>query len=208
MSPDAGKFRVLTANGDGTSELDVCGWTHVGIPDGRRLVARRQTNRYFNPWCRTVHWVVIQIQDVASGQVKTLSRFNNVQLNDLAWLPGSRGLSPPINRTRHSMRAVKSRSYLSPPASFAPSPETRTTIRRLLFRRMEKHLLRFEQKATQTFYLLPAAGFTGNPPNPAPAQIKDAIFFDWARNGILYFDDVDSLVRISADGADKVSARE
>ena len=92
MSPDAGKFRVLTANGDGTSELDVCGWTHVGIPGGRRLVARRQTNRLCNPWHRTVHWVVIQIQDVASGKVKTLSRFNNVQLNDLAWLPDSRGL--------------------------------------------------------------------------------------------------------------------
>ena len=53
--------------------------------------------------------------------------------------------------------------------------------------------------------MLPAAGFTGNTPDPAPAQVKDALFFGWAANSGLYFDDVGSLVRISTGGGDKTN---
>jgi hypothetical protein len=145
---------------------------------------------------------VIQIQDVPSGKLKTLSRFNNVQLNDLAWLPDSRGLLATYqpNATPYARSQI---GFVSEPAGqFRPITRDTSNYRTLTVSADGKTLATVQLKATQTFYLLPAAGFTGNPPSPASAQIKDAIFFDWVGNGTLYFDDVDSLVRISADGAD------
>ena len=62
-----------------------------------------------------------------------------------------------------------------------------------------------QQKITRTLYLLPAAGFSGTPPSPAPAQLKDAFLFHWAANGDLYFADGGDLVRISPDGASKTT---
>ncbi|MGB8800597.1 MAG: protein kinase [Candidatus Acidiferrales bacterium] len=202
MSPDVGKFRLLTANGDGTSELAFADGPMSAFPtavawspDGKQIATS-------TPGADGVLGV-IQIQDVASGQVKTLSRFNNVQLNDLAWLSGSRGLVATYqpNATLYARSQI---AFVSEPAGqFRPITRDTNNYQTLTVSADGKTLATVQQKATQTFYLLPAAGFTGNPPNPAPAQIKDAIFFDWAGNGILYFDDVDSLVRISADGADK-----
>jgi Tol biopolymer transport system component len=124
-------------------------------------------------------------------------------LNDLAWLPDSRGLlaSYQPNATPFARSQI---AFVSEPAGqFRPITRDTSNYQTLTVSADGKTLATVQQKATQTFYLLPAAGFTGNPPSPAPAQIKDAIFFDWAGNGTLYFDDVDSLVRISADGADK-----
>ena len=139
-----------------------------------------------------------------SGKVKTLSRFNNVQLNDLAWLPDCARPDRHLSTERDTlMRAVKLRLYLNPPASFAPLLGTPTTIRRLLFRRTAERLPRSSKEPHKRSTCCLPPDSPGNPPNPAPAQIKDAIFFDWAGNGTLYFDDVDSLVRISADGGDK-----
>jgi eukaryotic-like serine/threonine-protein kinase len=202
MSPDVGRFRVLTANGDGTSELTFAdgpmsefptavAWS----PDGKQIATATPGSEGALG--------VIQIQDVPSGKVKTISRFNNVQLNDLAWLPDSRGLlaSYQPNATPFARSQI---AFVSEPAGqFRPITRDTSNYQTLTVSADGKTLATVQQKATQTFYLLPAAGFTGNPPSPAPAQIKDAIFFDWAGNGTLYFDDVDSLVRISADGADK-----
>jgi eukaryotic-like serine/threonine-protein kinase len=202
MSPDVGRFRVLTANGDGTSELTFAdgpmsefptavAWS----PDGKQIATATPGSEGALG--------VIQIQDVPSGKVKTLSRFNNVQLNDLAWLPDSRGLlaSYQPNATPYARSQI---AFVSEPAGqFRPITRDTSNYQTLTVSADGKTLATVQQKATQTFYLLPAAGFTGNPPSPAAAQIKDAIFFDWAGNGTLYFDDVDSLVRISADGADK-----
>ena len=207
MSPDAGKFRVLTANGDGTSEstfadgrMSAYPAAVAWSPDGKQIAsAIPGTGRALG---------LIQIQDVPSGKVKTLSRFDNVQLNDLAWLPDSRGLLATYqpNATLYARSQI---ALVSEPAGqFRPITRDTNNYQTITVSADGKTLATVEQKATQTFYLLPAAGFTGNPPNPAPAQIKDAIFFDWASNGILYFDDEDSLVRISADGTDKVNARE
>jgi eukaryotic-like serine/threonine-protein kinase len=202
MSPDLGKFRLLTANGDGTSELTFADGPMSAFPiavawspDGKQIATA-------TPGADGVMGV-IQIQDVPSGKVKTLSRFDNVQLNDLAWLPDSRGLVATYqpNATLYARSQI---AFVSEPAGqFRPITRDTNNYQTLTVSADGKTLATVQQKATQTFYLLPAAGFTGNPPNPAPAQIKDAIFFYWAGNRILYFDDVESLVRISADSADR-----
>ncbi|HEY4949386.1 MAG TPA: protein kinase [Candidatus Acidoferrales bacterium] len=204
MSPDVGKFLMLTANGDGTSELTFADGPMSAFPiavawspDGKQIATAA-------PGAEGVLGV-IQIQDVPSGKVKTVSRFNNVQLNDLAWLPDSRGLLATYqpNATPYARSQI---AFVSEPAGqFRPITRDTSNYRTLTVSADGKTLATVQQKATQTFYLLPAAGFTGNPPSPAPVQIKEAIFFDWAGNGTLYFDNVNSLVRISADGADNAT---
>ena len=202
MYPDVGKFRMLTANGDGTSELTIADGpisempsAVVWSPDGKQIATA-------TPGAEGALGL-IQIQDVPSGKVKTLSRFNNVQLNDLAWLPNSSGLIATYqpNATIYARSQI---AFVSEPAGqFRSITRDTNDYQTLSLSADGRTLATVQQKATQTFYLLPAAGFTGNPPNPAPMKINDAIFFDWVGNGTLYFDDVDSLVRISAEGADK-----
>jgi serine/threonine protein kinase/dipeptidyl aminopeptidase/acylaminoacyl peptidase len=204
MDPDVGRFKLLTVNADGTSELtfaegpmselpNAVAWS----PDGKQIASAMAGAEGALG--------VIQVQDVPSGKVKTLSRFNDVQLNDLAWLPDSRGLlaSYQPNATPYARSQL---AFVSEPAGqFRPITRDTNNYQTLTVSADGRTLATVQQRATQTLYAFPAAGFTGNPPNPAPAQIKDAIFFDWADNGTLYFDDVDSLVRISADGAGKTT---
>jgi serine/threonine protein kinase len=204
MDPDVAKFRLLTANADGTSELTFADGPMsefptavIWSPDGKQIASAMTAVEGALS--------VIQIQDMPSGKVKSLSRFNNVQLNDLAWLPDSRGLLATYqpNATPYARSQV---GFVSEPGGqFRAITRDTNNYQTVTVSADGKTLATVQQKSTQTFYILPAAGFSGNPPNPAPAQIKDAIFFDWVSNGILYFDDVDSLVRISADGADKAT---
>ena len=202
MYPDVGNFRLLTANGDGTNELTLANGPMsefpsavVWSPDGKQIACAM-------PGADGALGL-IQIQDMPSGKVKTLSRFNNVQLNDLAWLPDSRGLLATYqpNATLYARSQV---AFVSEPAGQIRTITRDTNNYQTVTVSADgRTLATVQQKATQTFYLLPAAGFTANPPNPAPVQVKDAMFFDWAGNSTLYFDDVDSLVRMSAYGGDK-----
>jgi Tol biopolymer transport system component len=121
----------------------------------------------------------------------------------LAWLPDVRGLVATYqkNATPYARSQV---AFVSEPAGqFRPITRDTNNYQTLTLSADGKTLATVQQRATQTFYVLPAAGFTGNTPNPAPAQVKESLFFGWAGNGSLYFDDVDSLLRISADGGDK-----
>jgi serine/threonine protein kinase/dipeptidyl aminopeptidase/acylaminoacyl peptidase len=204
MYPDAEKFQLLTANADGTNELTFASGPVSSLssavawsPDGKQIAFAMPT---FEGALS-----VIQIQDVPSAKVKTLSRFNNVQLNDLAWLPDSRGLVATYqpNATPYARSQI---AFVSEPAGqFRPITRDTNNYQTLTLSADGRTLATVQQRATQTFYALPAVGFTGNTPNPAPAQVKDSLFFDWAGNGTLYFDDVDSLVRMSADGGDKTN---
>jgi hypothetical protein len=126
-------------------------------------------------------------------------------LNDLAWLPDASGLIATYeqNATTYARSQV---AFVSEPSGrFRPITRDTNNYQTLTLSADGRTLATVQQRATQTFFVLPAAGFTGNPPNPAPAQVNESIFFDWAGNGVFYFDDVDSLVRMSADGGDKIT---
>ena len=119
----------------------------------------------------------IQILDVPSGKVKTISRFDNVQLNDLAWLPDSRGLLATYqpNATSYARSQI---AFVSEPAGqFRPITRDTNNYQSLTVSADGKTLATVQQKSTQTFYLLPAAGFTGNPPNPCACADQGRDFF-------------------------------
>jgi Tol biopolymer transport system component len=203
MYPEAGKFEMLTANADGTNEKMFAGGpvsavpsTVAWSPDGKQIAS-------------VIPGVgdalsAIQLQDVASAKAKTLARFNNMQLNDLAWLPIGRGLFATYQQNASPFARSQVAFVSNPSGQFRAITRDTNSYRTLTLSTDGKTLATVQQKATQTFYLLPVTGFTGNPPNPAPAQNKDSISFGWAGNGDFYFDDGSTLLRISADGSNKI----
>jgi serine/threonine protein kinase len=204
MYPDAGKFELLTASADGTNELkfadgpvDSLPSAVAWSPDGKQIAAAMLG--------ADGALGAIQIQDVPSGKVKTLTRFNSLQVNDLAWLPDARGLITTYQQNA-SFAARNQLGFVSEPAGqLRPITRDTNNYQTLSLSADGRTLATVQQRLTQTFYVLPAAGFSGDAPNPAPAQVQQAFFFDWAGDGAFYFDNVEALLRISADGASRTT---
>jgi eukaryotic-like serine/threonine-protein kinase len=198
--PDVGKFRVFTANADGTNsralydgpatvdEPAMVAWS----PDGSQIASLLF---YANGALS-----MIQFADSVSGKVRPFAEFNDRDLSGLVWLPNGSGLlttympgsSPPPNHLQIGFVA-------SPGGEFRRITKDTNSYQALTLSADGTTLAAVQQKATQTLYLLPAAGFTGTPPVPATAQSKDSHFFDWAGNSDFYFDG--DLQLVSLDGS-------
>ena len=202
--PEVGKFLVLTANTDGTDEKIITTGPTAFFPN---LVA-------WSPDGNQIALVIpgpgqarvsIQLHDLISSQVRTLARFNDLPLNSVVWLPDRRGLLA----TYHNDVGFVARSQIgfisSPAGQFHTITKDTNDYQTLSLSADGNTLATVQQKATQTLYLMPAKGFAGNPPNPAPAQSKAAAMFGWASNGDLYFGDAGNLLRMSADGRNKAT---
>jgi eukaryotic-like serine/threonine-protein kinase len=202
--PELGKFQVLIANADGTNERmfysgpgafspQPVSWS----PDGKQIAALMSDTG--EPMS------VIEFRDAASAKVQAVVPFKKVQLNDLAWLPDGRGLvmtyqnnGTPLARTQIGLLSAKA-------TEFRAITKDTNSYRTLTLSADGKTLATVQQKATRTLYLLPAGGFSGSPPAPALAQLKDSFVFNWASRGDLYFADGGTLLRISPDGASKTT---
>jgi serine/threonine protein kinase/Tol biopolymer transport system component len=197
--PDVGKFQVLTAKEDGTDQKILV----AGIPSGYSGPVA------WSPDGKEIAYVVpglndalstIQIQDLALARVKTLERFNDLRLNDLVWYPDGRGLLATYQRNSGFLARYQIGFVSNSAGQFRAVTKDTNNYQTLSVSADGKTLATVQQKSSATLYLLPAVGFTGTSPNPAPAQNKNSFLFGWASNGDLYFDDVGNLLRISADG--------
>jgi len=194
-NPEIGKFQVLMANAEGTDEKMLSGGLSSAIPnaiawspDGNQIASAI-------PGLGDALGT-IQLQDVISAKTQTLGRFNE-EFGDLTWLPDGRGLLATYRSPAVRGSQVGFISY--PGGQFRTVTKDTNSYQTLTLSADGKTLVTVQQKSSQTLYLMPAAGFTGQPPHPAPAQNKDSFYFGWASNGDLYFDN--DVLRISADGS-------
>jgi serine/threonine protein kinase/Tol biopolymer transport system component len=200
--PEGGKFQVLVANAEGTDEklfvggpLSELPGTVAWSPDGKQIAsAIPGTGDALS---------AMRVEDLASGQVRTLANFNNLALTDLKWLPDGRGLLATYQQNVMPFARSQIGFVSNPTGQFRAITKDTNSYQTLSVSADGKTLATVQQKATQTLYLLPPVGFAGNSPNPAPAQNKDAQFFGWGSNEELYFDDLTKLLRISADGTNR-----
>ena len=207
--PEVGKFQVLTANADGSNEVTLAGGIPSAMagavawsPDGKGIAS-------VVPGLDDA-WSTIQLDDAASGHVKTLARFNDLQVNDLVWLPDGRGLlatyqtNPGVlwggNSARVQIGLVDSRT-----GQFRTVTKDTNSYQTITLSANGKMLTTVQQKITQLLYVLPFRGIARNPAILAPAQNKDSVSFGWASNGDLYFEDNGNLLRISADGSNRTT---
>jgi eukaryotic-like serine/threonine-protein kinase len=202
--PEPGKFFVLTANTDGTNEKIFANGPSSFFPN---LVA-------WSPDGNQIALVIpgpgearlsIELHDLVPSKVRTLARFNDLPLNSIVWLPEHRGFLVTYQRDIGYVARSQIGFISNPAGQFHTITKDTNDYQTLTVSTDGKTLATVQQRATQTFYLMPATGFVGNPPNPAPAQSNDAAMFGWAVNGDLYFGDGSNLLRMSIDGSNKAT---
>lgn len=202
--PEKGKFSLITSNLDGTDEKvvaagpstffsDLVAWS----PDGRQIAVALSGPGQGQ--------TLLQIRDLRSSRSKTLAHFDGLPIYKLAWLPNDHGLMAIYDKTLGYVER-KQIGFISYPAGdFHPITNDTNNYATLTVSGDGKTLATVQQKNTQTLYLLPAAGFTGSPPEPAAAQSKDSAMFGWAGNSELYLGDGGNLLRMSVDGSNKTT---
>jgi serine/threonine protein kinase len=203
--PEVGKFQVLTANADGTDAKLLYGGPITEVPgivawspDGDQ-VALAYSYKFGA-------LSAIQLANVASAKLQPFARFNDRNLEELVWAPSGRGLL-----TSYEPNATPPPEHLqigfvaNPGGEMRPVTNDTNNYRTLTLSADGKTLAAVQQKPAQTFYVMPAAGFTGTPPAPAAAQDKESYFFDWAGNSDVYFDARGSLERVALDGGNRTT---
>jgi eukaryotic-like serine/threonine-protein kinase len=202
--PDVGKFQMLIANADGTNEKMLSGGPGTFAPQSVSWSPDNKQIASVFPGPGDA-LSTIEFRDATSAKVQRPVSFNTVQVNDLAWLPAGRGLVVTYQNNPTPFARVQIGLVSRPANQFRTITNDTNSYRTLTLSADGKTMATVQQRITRALYLLPAAGFNGNPPNPAPAQIKDAFMFRWASNGDLYFADGADLLRVSPDGTSKTT---
>jgi serine/threonine protein kinase len=202
--PEVGKFQVLISNPDGTNEKLFSAGPAIDTPPSVSWSPdRKEIASVFLGSGDLLS--SIQFQDVASAKKQGVIPFNTLQVNDLVWLPDGRALVVTYQNNPTPYARVQIGLLSRPANQFRTVTKDTNSYRTLTLSADGKTMATVQQKIARTLYLVPAAGFTGTPPNPAPAQLKDAFMFRWASNGDLYFADGANVLRISPDGASKTT---
>jgi serine/threonine protein kinase/Tol biopolymer transport system component len=205
-SPELGKDQFLTANADGTDETVVTVETMMNAgaalaitwsPDGKLVAVPLFT--------ASDAFTQIRLLDPGSGKGQPFAGFGQVILNEFTWTPDGRGFLAAYQKkiTPDARNQIGFIAY--PTAKLRPVTKDTNNYQTLSLSSDGKTLAAIQQKITRTMYLLPVSGFSGAPPSPAAAQIKNAFVFGWASNGDLYFDSGGDIVHMSVDGSNKTT---
>jgi eukaryotic-like serine/threonine-protein kinase len=202
--PESGRFSLFTTNADGTGEKTIATGPTSFFPN---LVA-------WSPDGNQIALVVpgpgqatlsIELHDLASSKVRILARFNDLPLNNIVWSPDGRGLFITYQRDVGYVAHSQIGFISNPTGEFHTITKDTNDYQTLTMSADGKTLATIQLGEAQTLYLIPAAGFAGSPPEPPPAQSKNAAMFGWANNGDLYFGDASNLLRMSIDGSNKAT---
>ena len=201
-NPEVGKYRLLTANLDGTDEkvlqiaptpgnlmLHFLAWS----PDGKQLAYSERTRPD-----KALGGIVLF--DLEAGRAHQLATFDDKVTSELKWLRDERGLltiyqQPGPNFQRKQIGFVRH-------AGGQLQPITRDTnsYQSLTLSADEKILATVQTKATQSLYLLPGAGSQVADPKPLLSQGQYVAWFNWDKDGNLLLSDSARLLRMGADG--------
>ena len=201
---EAGKTLVLTANVNGTDDKIVAKLPSnifptlaAWLPDGNQIALVVPGSGESS--------VSIQLLDLASSKVRTLTQFNDLLLNSVLWMPDSSGLVVSYHRDIGFVARSQLGFISNPTGQFRTITNDTNDYQTLSLSADGKTLVTVQQRTTQTLYVTPAAGSTAIAPNPPRAQSRGAAMFGWASNGDIYFGDESNLLRMSADGSNKTT---
>jgi eukaryotic-like serine/threonine-protein kinase len=202
--PEKGRFSLITSSLDGTDEKIVAGGPSTFFtdlvawsPDGRQIA--------FAILGSAQGRSVIQIQDLGSSRARLLTRFNDLPLYKLVWLPGNGGLMVVYDKGLGYIARTQIGFISYPAGHFKTITNDTNNYATLSVSGDGKTLATVQEKATQTLYLMPSAGFAGTPPEPAAAQSKDSAMFAWVGNNELYLSDGGNLLRMAVDGGGRTT---
>jgi eukaryotic-like serine/threonine-protein kinase len=199
--PEPGKWRLLSANTDGTDEkllgiLPLIAGYHPPdlswSPDGKQIA--------LNHLGADGNAQGIDLFDLASGRVKTLATFPSWHIYELAWLPDGLGLLVtygPGNALDYSQIGFV--SY--PAGQFHTVTKDASHYYSLGVSADGKNIAAFDRKIVRNLYVLPSTGGPVGSPSPALPAGQDLPQVAWASNDEFLIAGGGKLVRTSLDGA-------
>jgi serine/threonine protein kinase/Tol biopolymer transport system component len=207
--PDFGKYRLLSANPDGTDEKLIADGPTSDLPvspawspDGKQIATVIFAGVQEAP--------SIYIFDISSGQHSKLVATppkspvpEYLFMEELAWMPDGSGLVVNYRGSSTGYTRFQAGFVSSPEGRFRPITQDTNNYTTLTLSPDGKTLATVQERTTRTLYLLPVSGFTGDPPNPALPPDKDLFDFGWAANGELLMDDATKLFHVTPNGGDK-----
>ena len=199
--PEIGKYRLLTANLDGSEEKVVriapsvpddfprfVSWS----PDGKRIA--------YDVYALSEALGSVKAFDVASQQVQPLVLFRDSLVHEINWVPGGQWLLAVYEQKGPSYN--RAQIGLISRAGGAIQPVTRDTnsYKTLTVSADGKTAATVQVRETPSLVVLPGPGFTGNTALAPLPQAQDVAAVDWTNDGKLLVSDRQSVRRMSADG--------
>ena len=197
--PDLGKYRLLTANLDGSDEtilrisaLDDLPRFMAWSPDGKQIV--------YSIFNRGDALGTIEVFNVAGKQVEPLTSFKDELVFDVVWVPSGQWLL--------ARYAAKGPSYLRPQIGLVShaggqiQPVTRDTngYDTLTLSVDGKTAATVQVRTTSSLTLLPGAATQGHTPVEPRTQAEEVHSVAWTSDGKLLVSDGQSVRRMNADG--------
>src|SRR6202167_3640512 len=199
--PEVGKYRLLTANSDGSDEtiLQIAANGAGALP---RSMAWSPDGKKITYTLFTLGDVLGTIKsfDVAGKQAEPLASFKNELLYDIAWLPGGQWLLARYNQKGPSY--VRSQIGMLSHSGGQIQPVTRDANEydTLTMSADGKTAATVQVRTAYTLSLLPGAGVQANTPVQSLPQAQDVQSVAWTADGKLLISDGQSLRQMNPDG--------
>ena len=196
--PEVGKWRLLTANIDGSGEtvLEIKSGENPSqylawSPDGKEIA-----EDLFQP---DNDLGGIDLFDLAEGKTHPAVRFSDKAGTELAWLPDGRGLLMVYKTAKNGRGQIGFVSAAS--WKFQTITQDTNAYLTLTLSADGKSLATVQEKVTRELDLLPGSGSRESAPNQALAQEQPINGFNWAADGTLLLDESGRIVKVDADGS-------
>ena len=204
--PEVGKYRLLTANSDGSDE------TILQIaPNGAGAVPRSLA---WSPDGKKITYTLftlgdvlgtIKSFDVAAKQEEPLASFKNELLFDIAWVPGGQWLLARYNQKGPSY--VRSQIGMVSHSGGQIQPITRDTNEydTLTLSADGKTAATVQVRTVYSLSLLPGAGVQGTAAVQPLTQVQDVQSVAWTADGKLLVSDGQSVQTMNLDGGQRAT---
>ncbi|HEV2615394.1 MAG TPA: protein kinase [Candidatus Acidoferrales bacterium] len=200
--PEVGKWRLLSANPDGSDEtvLEIASFTSSPYPqflswspDGKRVAYSANLSREKTG--------TVDLFGLASGEAKTLATLQDRFVRELAWLPDGSGLLVRYDNPRGGLQGRQIGFVSHPEGQFHAVTNDTNSYQGLSVSADGKSAATVEIRLTSNLYVLADLRGKAGTPIPAVPPAQGIPWFAWASNNELFISEAGKLVRTSPDGA-------
>ena len=201
--PEVGKYRLLTANLDGSDEQIL-----IIAPSATDTFPRLLS---WSPDGKTITYSVytggkalgtIMSFDVAAKRGKEFAAYPDDLVHELAWLPDGRALLAVYREKGPNYNHAQIGLLSQVGAKIAPVTRDTNAYRTLTLSADGKTAATVQVRISHRLDVLPGAGLQGNASSAAIAQAREPQSVDWTADGRLLVSDGHSLTRMNKDGAE------
>jgi Tol biopolymer transport system component len=199
--PDVGKYRILTANLDGTNETVLTVRDLAGV--GPSSVAwSGDGKKILHAWFGFGAVVgAIEAFDVGTRQVSTIAQFKDKALFETLWLPRGHWLLVNYNPRSHLFEQGQLGAVSFPQGRFQPITRDTNNYFSLTVSADGKTAATVQVRTMRSLYLLNGQGTLPETISEPLSQAHDVRSFNWTRDGKLLVSEGSLLEQMGVDGS-------